>query len=100
MIFYFLSIETLLNNFSASRNRSRGEFQLAKYNTIMKVEGAFEIKQFPDSTLRLCWKGSMDEVVLEIQGFLAHHSLPPLQPGYKYVVTSIFQFCCIFLLFS
>jgi hypothetical protein len=55
------------------------------------VEKTFECREDSNGYTRLFWKGTEDEVVLDVQGYLASHQLPPIPKGYRHVLLPLAQ---------
>ena len=56
--------------YSERATGDREAVQLAKYPSLEVVEATFDVGEDPMGNARLYWKGTHNEVVLEMQGFL------------------------------
>ncbi|KAF8573417.1 hypothetical protein K439DRAFT_1625095 [Ramaria rubella] len=76
--------KNIVDVFESRVSGKREHVQLAKYGSLEKVEAAFDVAEDAGGIVRLFWKGTHDEVVLDVQGYLVKHRLPPLPKGYRF----------------
>ena len=65
----------------ASGNRS--DIQLAKYLKLPTIATAFDTIADNRGIYCIVWKGTYDEAVFDVQGYLAGYNLPPFYPSYQ-----------------
>ncbi|KAF8058010.1 hypothetical protein FPV67DRAFT_1676827 [Lyophyllum atratum] len=61
-----------------------GAFQLCKYNTLDKVRQEFQVQSKPGGYMFLEWRGTGEEVVLDVSGIIGATVLPPITKYAKF----------------
>ena len=69
-----------LENLSKVRQESEicGPCQLSAFNDKAKIQRSFELKAGPENYTFLVWRGTEEEVCLDVQGLIASCALPPI----------------------
>ena len=69
-----------LENLGKLRRESdvRGPFQLSAFDNEAKIQKSFELKRGPENYTFLVWRGTEEEVCLDVQGIVASCALPPI----------------------
>ncbi|KAF8057094.1 hypothetical protein FPV67DRAFT_1453586 [Lyophyllum atratum] len=61
-----------------------GAFQLCKYDTLDKVRQEFQVQSKPGGYMFLEWRGTGEEVVLDVSGIIGATVLPPITKYAKF----------------
>lgn len=62
----------------------RGSCQLSAFNDDAKIRRSFEIKIGPENYTFLVWRGTQEEVGLDVQGLISSCALPPITNRTRY----------------
>ena len=77
-----------LENLGKLRHDSevRGPCQLSAFNDDAKIRRSFDIKVGPENYTFLVWRGSQEEVGLDVQGLMSSCALPPITNRTRYTL--------------
>ena len=64
----------------------RGSLQLSAFNDDAKIRQSFEIKIGPENYMFLVWRGTQEEVGLDVQGLILSCALPPITNRTRYLL--------------
>jgi hypothetical protein len=83
----FLPTVEKLDGFADYRAKvhARRKLQLNQYDNDTSIAVNFRLHQTADNQTILVWRDTGEEVVLDVQGLVAKHSLPPWKAAFRYV---------------
>jgi hypothetical protein len=81
-------IVSKLENLGRLRHDSevRGSLQLSAFNDDVKIHRSFEVKMGPENYTFLVWRGTQEEVGLDVQGLISSCALPPITNRTRYLL--------------